>query len=197
MLTRREFAKRTALATFSLASLTAISGCNLPQEILEYAAVGKGAFDNVVALLEARGVLPVGGNHFTQNVDAAFDAVAAAVNAISNGQGGTLAKVAAALAAVTAAIQTFLSETNIPDAALIETVLALVQIILETIAGFASQLPNPPPLPGSVRLGRSGRSIVIVAKKRSLRQFKRDFNAMARSHAAPQVAVHESLWDKL
>jgi hypothetical protein len=194
-LTRREVAKLGLLAAVAPAAF--LTGCNLETDILDYAKVGKLAFDNVVALLESRGVIPAGGNNFTRDVDAAFDAVANAVTAFQSGNGtGTLAKISAALAAVTAAIQTFLAATNIPDSQLLSTILALVQIILETIEGFIDQLPNPPAAVRFTVHSRAG-DILIAPKKRSLRQFKRDWNAMAKSHATPQVELPLSFWEKI
>lgn len=201
-LTRREFTKIGTLTTLVVTAdfSLALTGCNLPDEIKEYAAVGKLAFDNVVGLLEARGVLPAGGNNFTREVDAAFDAIAAAVSSYQAGNGaGTLGEIASALAAATAAIQTFLGETGIGDNALLETVLALLQIILDTLAGFLTKLPAPSTLPPPQRtLAHHGHlPLAVQAHRRSLREFKRDWNAAAKSHAVPQVYVRESFWERL
>lgn len=195
-LTRREAIKTGAILTFSCASLTAMAGCNLETDILNYSHVGKAAFDSVVALLEARGVLPAGGNSFTRAVDAAFDAVAAAVAAYQTGNGtGTLAEIAAALDAVTGAISTFLSETNIADPPLLSLVLALLQVILETIAGFLTKLPAPPAPPITQFHTRRGDQLTVQPKLRTVRQFKRDWNAAAAGHAELQLKL--TFWEHL
>ena len=197
-LTRREFTKSTAAlaAGAAVSSALELTGCNLETDILNYSKVGKAAFDSVVAMLEARGVLPAGGNQFTRAVDAAFDAVAAAVAAYQAGNGtGTLAEISAALAAVTAAISTFLGELNIPEASLLSLVLALVQIILETIAGFVSKLPAPPAPPITQFHTRRGDQLTVEPRVRTVRQFKRDWNAAAAGHAELQLKL--TFWEHL
>ena len=193
-LTRREAIKTGAILTFSCASLTAMSGCNLETDILNYSKVGKAAFDSVVAMLEQRGVLPAGGTQFTRAVDAAFDAVSAAVAAYENKDaGGTLAAISAALDAVTAAISQFLAETNIAEPPLLSLVLALLQVILGTIAGFLTKLPPVPA--GLNHQPGPGRQLSITPKLRTVRQFKRDWNAAAAGHAELQLKL--TFWEHL
>ena len=195
-LTRREFTKSTAAlaAGAAVSSALELTGCNLETDILNYSKVGKAAFDSVVAMLEQRGVLPAGGTQFTRAVDAAFDAVAAAVAAYQAGNGtGTLAEISAALAAVTAAISQFLSETNIAEPPLLSLVLALLQVILGTIAGFLTKLPPVPA--GLNHQPGPGRQLSITPKLRTVRQFKRDWNAAAAGHAELQLKL--TFWEHL
>jgi len=198
-LSRRDF-NRLALASAALGPAMLATGCNLETDILNYSKVGKQAFDNVVAILEADGVLPAGGNQFSKAVDAAFDAVTAAVNAFqAQNPTGTLADISAALVAVTTAINAFLSELNIPVPSTVTLVIALVSVILSTIAGFLTQLP---PSPGAaataIHVRKIGaRTFEITPKMRSVRKFKRDWNAAAKAGGHPEAELKLSFWESV
>jgi hypothetical protein len=205
-LSRRDF-NRLALASAALGPAMLATGCNLETDILNYSKVGKAAFDNLVAILEADGVLPAGGDQFTKAVDSAFDAVTAAVNAFQAANPtGTLADISTALVAVTTAINTFLGELNIPVPSTVTLVIALASVILSTIAGFLTKLPPSPAATAIVAKLASGASIAsrshmqmipIAPKARSVRKFKRDWNAAAKTGGHPEAELRLSFWESV
>jgi hypothetical protein len=194
-LTRRELFKVSGSSVglyFMASSFTLLSGgCTFGSvfsQIQAWVPVGLNAFNGVLTILEGAGVInPIAGSAVAlliQTIQAAFAQLAADVQAyqsITPPPAGALAKIEATLGIIVTHFQAFLSSINISDNKIVTLVVGLVQIILSTIAGFQSQLPTAAAA-ASRTLQVSGQTIAIVPVKRSVKQFKKDFNAACGSH---------------
>jgi hypothetical protein len=88
-------------------------------------------------------------------------------------------KIATALTAAEDSVQQFWNALKIPDAKLAALIEGLLGVIISTLSGFAAALPAPAAPPA--RAQRAKR-IATPAQRRSVKQFKQDFNGvLARS----------------
>ena len=196
---RREALKFVGLMGL-LGSIPSLAGCSWKSvytAIREYVPVGLQAFVGILGVLSGGGIISLGAN-------AAIDAVIALVNkafgdvttAVAQLQAtppvGTVATISAVLNTLSANIAKFMSDINVPDGQLAALVSGLANVILSTLAGFQTQLPNQPvattvSAPHSFRI--AGQTVTVFAKKRSLSQFKHEYNALAMQYGHAEIAL--------
>lgn len=187
-----------ALTVTALASVVSITtACptwlmNLYADIMKYVPVGLAAFNAILNILTGAGVIPPGAGTAVEAianlVKVAFADLQAAItqyqNAPAADKATLLGEISVALATVEANLQAFWSNLNIPDVNLANIIEGLLGVILGTLAAFAAQLPAPPAAPDTnskLGVARSRRAnlqklIRVTAKKRTVKQFKADFN---------------------
>lgn len=195
-ITRRSFATLIGKggAMFGIGSIvsttSAFLACpawvsNLYSDILKYAPVALNAFNAVLQILAGNGISTAGIlTVIIVSAKAAFADIQVAVQqyqAASAGQKtGLLGAISEAIAVAEATLQKFWSDLVIPDAKLALLIQGLLGIITSTLMGFATQLPAPV-TPAAQQMQRMKASFPKLLKappqKRSLAQFKRDFNA--------------------
>lgn len=157
---------------------------NVFDSIIKYVGVGLQAFTAVVSLLSGSGVInPVEGSAILviiNLVKAGFADLQTAVTNYENAPAADkqtlLGKISTALAVLEGTIQQFWNDVQLPNASLAAVVEGLLGIILSTLSAFASQLPAP--AVGTVPKKALAKLIVVPAKKRTPKQFKKDFNAV-------------------
>jgi hypothetical protein len=178
-ISRREFNKLVPAGLLGLSLTGSLIGCG-SDPLGAYLTTGKAAFDSLAALLVSKGILQEG-SPLIQDVDAAFSAAEDANTAYNNNKSAGSSQLAAALAAINQALQAFLAQADIPTSSgLVTIVLDAIEIILSTIAGYLNSLPNPAPVP-SILTAKSGHAVTVIPKKRSLSQFKTDWNRVVAS----------------
>lgn len=191
-LARRGFIKLVGFGTVALTTV-GLESCNIGgiwSQIQVWVPVGIAAFEQVLALvapLAAPGI-----DAIAELVKAGFAALASAVNQYINAPAAdkiTLkAKVLLIFSQLSGDIQSFLNAVKVEGTnPIVKVILGLVGIILSTISGFISQI-GPTPAPASLRLG--GASVQVVPVKRSLKQFKSDFNAALVDAGHPELQIH-------
>ena len=183
---RRTFGKVLSVGGLSLSmgSFLGMTGCNVYDNIAKYVAVGLQSFQSVIDLLTGAGVINTGTGSTIDTlialVKAAFADISAAVAAYESApadQKQTFAqKVALAITIAEAQIQQFWNDLNIPDPKLASLIQGLLGIILSTLSGFLTQLPAPPPSSIAVRAKALPKQIPFTVKRRTVREFKSDFN---------------------
>jgi hypothetical protein len=191
MLTRREFSQRAGffvlLASLGSGVISQI-GCDFGSvfsKIKDWIKLGIGSFQSIVDLLAASGVIPMGAGTVIDMaitlVKAAFTDLTNAVTQYENApadQKSTFAgKLSTMLAVLESTIGTFWADLKIPDTNLSKLIEGLVNIVISTIAGFSTQLPAPAPA-AAAKLSAARAVHAVAPVKRSISQFKRDFNAL-------------------
>lgn len=198
--TRRAFVKYAGMfaGLLSLSGTTVLlTACgNIYATILAYTTAGITAFQSIVDLLAGAGVIPVGTGAaldlIVVAVKAAFadiQAAVAAYDAAPASQKLTLGgRVSVAIQVAEAQIQTFWNDLKIPDAKLASLVQGLLGIILSTLAAFLPQLPKPAGQNAKVLMAASLSNRVSYApQKRTVGQFKHDFNEVMVANGKPKV----------
>lgn len=200
-MTRRDFGKRTGagLLTLAVGSTFTLSGCNVFTDIENWIPVGRSAFQGIVTLLTGAGLLSPPIAMLVPLILAGFDDILADVKAYRATQpppAGLLAKIEEVFNLLVGNFQSLLSQVAAnPIAAL---VIGLAQIILSTIAGFLGQLPAATSSLQRSRTFRVGsHTVAITPQQRSIRQFKRDYNAAAAAGGHPEIELHVSLLERL
>ena len=195
--TRRSFGKLVSGGALALAmgeTLMGLSCSSVYADILKYVPVGLSAFASVLSILSGGGVTiaPVvativalvnAGFADLQAVVTAYDAAPAANKAT------LLGKISTALASVEANLQGFWSNLTIPDTKLESIVQGLLGIITTTLLGFGTQLPAPSPTPALMARGSLRRTIAGTPTKRSVKQFRNDFNAILKQNGMSEHAI--------
>lgn len=192
-LTRRQFTVRASslLASIGLLPLLTSTGCflsSLYADILKYVPVGLAAFSSVVSILASDGII---GNPIAAAIAAivalvnkGFADLQTAVNAYeaapSSQKTTELMSVSTALSTAEAYIQQFWANLTIPDPQEASLIQGLLGIIVSTLLGFATQLPavSAATSPALAMRASLARTIVVTPKKRSVAQFRHDFNAL-------------------
>jgi len=163
-------------------------------QITKYVAVGLQAFSAVVGIATSAGVInPVEGDVIfgvINLVKAGFADLQTAVsnyNAAPADQKQTLlGKVATAVAVLEGSIQEFWNDLHIPNPTLSAVIEGLLGVILSTLAGWGSLLPS---VVGYQKKALP-KAIVVTPKKRSPKEFKKDFNAIIVQGAYGQYLVN-------
>lgn len=195
---RRDFASYIAKGGAALAvagNMIWLTGCGLFDTIMAYVGVGVQAFQSVVDLLVSAGVIPViegtAIDTIIALVKSGFADLQAAVTAYNNApadQKDTLKhKIALVLGIIEADIQRFWNDLKIPDAKLASLVEGLLGIIISTLGGFAALLPAAMASKTIEAAKKLPRQIAAPAQKRSVAQFKKDFNAKLAEYGRPPV----------
>jgi hypothetical protein len=178
-----------------LSTMTIDAACSFGTvfaDILKYVGVGLTSFQSVVDLLAGAGIIPIGTGAAIDTIialiKAGFADLQTEVTAYNNAPAAdktTLeGKISVILANLQTSLQNFWSQLTIPDANLASTVEGLIGVILSTLAGFATQLPAAP---ATLTAKLAGKTISYTAKKRTVHQFKNDFNAVLVAHGYKTV----------
>jgi phage-related protein len=178
---------------FIAATIASLEGCNAGSvwtQIQTWVPVGISAFEQIlilVAPLAAPGI-----DVIAEAVKAGFSVLAGAISQYINAPAADkvtlLQKVQLAFQDVSQNLQAFLTAINVAGTnPIVKVVLGLVSIILSTIASFMSQIG---PTPAPVALRAAGTQVDVVPVKRSLKQFKADFNAALVAAGHPELRVN-------
>jgi len=185
---RRNFVVRSFTgvgALFLAASTTAcwFSG-NVFTQIMAYVGVGLTAFQAVVSLVPGFGPQV---EIIVQLVKAGFADLQLAVqdynNAPAANKATLLGKISTVLADLQSEIDGFWANLNLPTGTLSTLVKGLLGIILSTLAGFATLLPQPV----GAKTQFNAKTIGVTPQKRSKKEFENDFNAAMVAGGQPAV----------
>ena len=194
---RRTFMGTSLVAVGSGTML--LEGCTFGgviAEIKAYIPIGIAAFNGVVTLLTGLGIIPPGTSTLLALLIAAvkggFADIIAAIDAYNNAPAADkttlLQKISLILSEISANIGKFFADLNISNSSVLTLVTGLVQLILSTLAGFASQLPAPPtPVALSARV--AGHPIVITPKILSRSEFKAQWNKTVTTAGHPELVL--------
>lgn len=205
---RRDFVKRTGTG-FTLAILTSgvsmtLTGCNVYDDIYNWIGVAVASLNSIVIVLNANGITPATG--IVNAILGALNAVRSAIDeyrSITPPPVGVVAKIETALKDAVAQFGTFLRSLSIPGFGLFSMIAALVDVILSTIAGFQGKLPV---VAGQKSLTMQIAQLTgkaVIPKHRTIRVYKKDFNAVLDTGSqldviVPRSAYHQiSFWEKL
>lgn len=210
---RRTFLTRATLTTVGMrfAYLAAVSGTalvnagcgNVFSDIRSWIPVAQAAVTSIVSVLTSNGVLisPL----IQSLVNNVFGALTSLDNAIVEYQStipapvGALAKVETFIGDVLTNFKTFLASLNI-NGGLLGIITGLATVVLTTIEAFINDLPATlmPKLRAMVTIGDTAHiastTIVIVPKHRTIRVFKRDYNAVLDTAPSVDVLVKNSAY---
>lgn len=198
---RRSFTQ--LLAVLGLGSTVSVTtGCpawltSIYNDIKEYAPAILGAIAAVLSILTGSGVLslPLGAiissilNLISKSVGDLQLAVNTYQQAAAAQKPGLLGAITAALSDAEANIQQFWNDLTIPDPALATTIENLLGVVVSTLQGYINSLPPTTPTPAMVRRSALARTIQVPAKRRSVTEFKRDFNAVLKPTAYGKHAL--------
>lgn len=175
------------VAAVVIGSNLVLTGCaNVYAQISAYTTVGLQAFQSVVDLLAGSGVISPGEGTLIDTaialVKAAFADIQVAVtnynNAPADQKSTMLGKISTALADAEASIQTFWSDLKIPDSKMALLVQGLLGVIVATISGFMTQLPQPTPTPVQTKARTLPHRLNVSAKRVTPKEFKKEFNQL-------------------
>jgi hypothetical protein len=182
---RRSFAKSLSTGFFLLlafGSTVFLGGCNAVSDLENWIPVGLTALAAIVKLLGP--LVPPQVAAAIAIVQAAFSAVLTAIKNYKAGT-GVLSDIANAIAAVESAFQSFFASLNVPQS-LLDIIEGLGEIIISTIQGFANEI-GPAPVATAVAVSIGGnKTFSVKPAKRSLKQFKHDWNAQCVKFGHPE-----------
>lgn len=182
-LTRRQFSKGTVIV-LGMGSMVGLAGCDFGSavdDIENWIPVGEDAVNGIIAILGTNGVPILPAVLAAEDiVNAALVALKQAVKeykATTPAPVGALAKIQAEFKAVTDSFGAFVQAINLPIGGVYNAIIGIVQIVLETIAGFQQKFPVAPSMSmGAVRMS-NGMTINYTPKLRTRRAFKKDYNS--------------------
>ena len=204
-LSRRGMLKVSAssvLLYFVASASSLLIGCSFSSvfsAIQSWIPIGLNAFNSVLLILEGAGLInPVEGSAiaaFIAVIKAGFAQLSAdveAYQAITPPPAGALAKIEAVMGVIVSNFQAFLTSIKVSDSTIINLVVGLVQIILSTIAGFQAALPSAASgkVSAMAPVQFGGTVIAVVPKRRSRKQFAKDFNAVCVQFNHPEAEIH-------
>jgi hypothetical protein len=200
MMTRREFGKRAGfsfgtlwLALASGTSAFFMSGCGVFQDIIDWEPVGLFSFNAVVTLLQGAGLVNPVMNPLIVAVRAAMaDLLKDAQNYVSTTPppSGVLQKLEIALTDIISNIKDILSQIAVSNP-ILSLVTSLVMILVSALESFLNQVQTKmgnrkmarPPL----TLKISNQTITVVPKKRTLSQYKTEWNSSVDAAGHPEL----------
>lgn len=159
-----------------------LTGCTTSfSTILSWVQTGLDSFQSVVDLLVGQGVIMVAIGSaidlIIKGVKAAISDIGSAVDAYNAAPAASKAtlegRITTAIIAAQDEISQFWNDLNIPDAKVASTVAGLLGLIVSTLAGFMTQLP---PAPAGLQRRTFQKTLAAVPQKRSIGQFKAQFN---------------------
>lgn len=168
----------------------AAAGCSFESifaTISAFVPVGLSALAGIIALIPGLSVA----SPILLAVKAAFADLSAIVteyqNAPSADKATLLGKITTALSAVIDNFQTFVSSLSIPSgvATLVE---GFASLILSTLEGFANAL-TPTATAPAIQARLSTRTIQVSPARRSVKDFKKQWNALASANGHPEVEL--------
>jgi hypothetical protein len=201
-LTRREFHGHLAkgAAVVALAGTTLeLEGCNVFTEIEAWIPLGIDAVNGILSVLAANGVLlPPQVTAIVNLIMAGLTALKGAIaeyEATTPPPQGALQKIETIFQDIVDNFSSFLAALGLPGGSLFIMIAALVQAILETIAGFVNKLPTgTATVAASLRVG--SRTVPVLPKFRSQRQFKRHWNSLCTAGAGLGVKCPAQVYFK-
>jgi len=187
---RRAFLQWASLSGLALAipNFLGCSWSSIYAQIKAYVPVGVNAFIAVLGVLGANNISTTALTGGVNAVKGAFAVITAAIDAYNSAPADQkttlLSKISLAISDATQNLNQFWSNLSIPDAKLATLIEGLLGVITSTLGAFAAQLPAAPT--PTVALARAIRS---VPKKRSVKQFKADFNKLLADAGQSQFAL--------
>lgn len=192
---RREFVGSltggAALLVMSGGAMLTLEGCNVWTDIKTWVPIGISAFESIVSLvtpLAAPGI-----DAIAQLVEAGFASLAGAVDDYINApasQKTTFAeKVKLILTDIGNNIQGFLSAIGESNNPIVKVVAELISVILNTIAGFASDIPGLGATAFRPTFHVGARTIQVTAVKETRKSFIKTFNAACLANGHPELVV--------
>lgn len=176
-------------AAVAIGSALMVEGCNTIQDIENWIPTGESAVNAILSILTANGVpISVPITAAVALVETALNDLLAAAKEYQSATPppvGALAKIQAALAAVSDQFQNFVSQLSGIAGTVLQTVIALVKVIISTIGGFVSQLPSSPTL--MARLNAHP-TVAAPPVQRSNDQFKHTWNDQLQAASRTGVA---------
>jgi hypothetical protein len=184
---RREFGKLAGTGALVLASGASVTmtGCNPITDLENWIPVALAALSGIVKILGVS-------NPIIALIQAAFAALLAALQNYKAGT-GPISDVANAVSDVETSFQNFFASLNIP-AALLNTIEALGTVILSTLQGFANLVLGT--TTASMVYKLAGRTVAFTPQKRTIRRFKKDYNAAAVAGGHPEIEMKLGFWEK-
>jgi hypothetical protein len=183
MMNRRQFAtslsKWMMVALFGITSIVA-GGCNAVSDLEAWIPVALTAVSQIVKLLGP--IVPAPVSAAIAIIQAAFAALLTAIQNYKAGS-GVLADISNGIAAIESAFNSFFATLNVPSV-LINTIEGLAAIIISTIQAFAGEIG---PAPATFAI--NGRAVPVTPIKRSVNQFKSDWNAECVKQSVPQAEI--------
>lgn len=176
-------------AAIAIGSALTLQGCNAIADIEAWIPTGENAVNAILSILTANGV-PIS-PAITAAVALVEDALNALMAAAKEYQAttpppvGALAKLQAALSAVSDQFQNFVSQLSGIAGTVLAVVISLVKVIISTIGGFVSQLPASPSLMAHLN---SRPMIAAPPVLRSTDDFKHTWNDQLQSASKTGVA---------
>lgn len=191
---RRKFLSLSG-AFLMLGSVASTVSCitkGIYQQILQYVGLGLQAFQSILDILAGAGVvnpLTAGGiDALIALVKAAFADLQTAVNqydsAPADQKNSFVQKISTALAILQNRLGEFWTNLKIPDQKLALTIQGLIGVIISTIMGFATQLPQPATAPKAPPAG-----IKATPKRLTPSQFKEEFNSILDANGLSQHRI--------
>ena len=198
-MTRRGFVVRTSSGIAAIAASGALTGCsagNVFTDIENWIPVGVSAIQGIVSLLNGSGLITPPMQVLVTAILTGFDDLLADVKtyeALNPPPTGALAKIEEVFSLIVGNIQMLLAQVG-GNSPVIATVIGLAQVILSTIAGFLGDLPVTTKslrLSGTFQVG--SQNVTYKTEHRTIRKFKRDYNAVANAGGHPEIDLHLSL----
>jgi hypothetical protein len=197
------FTKHAGTGLLVLASGVSLTleGCNLAQNIENWAPVGQSAFDGIISLLQGVGLVSPAISLLIPVIDTAFTdliADAKAYGSVNPPPAGTLAKLEEVFNLIVGNLQSLFAQLQVTNP-IINVVLSLGKIIFETIAGFIKQLPAAvqsrmqAKLNGQFKVGVL--TVPFTPVHRTVRQFKKAFNSAAKAAGHPEIELKLGLFE--
>ncbi len=199
MQTRRDFVKIVGSGALVLGIgevSMGLSCASVFTDIERYVPIGLSAFQAVVSIVDPALVVPVA--LVVTEVKAAFADLVAAVTMYNDAPAANkatlLGKISTAINVVETEIQIFWNDLKLPDSALANEISSLLGVILSTLTAFLPQLPAPTTPVAMVqkrpsKVDQLQKTIVFTPKKRSVKQFKHDFNTVLESNQHVQYSI--------
>jgi hypothetical protein len=208
-ITRRQFhghLVRGGLALAVAGTSLSLEGCPISisgvlTAIENWVPIGLDAIDTILTLLG-----PIGTPYLAiiALVKAGFAQLVLdikAYQAITPPPVGALAKIEATLNVIVTNFQSFLSSINVPDSALLTTILGFAEVILSTIAGFVQQI-GATSAKLSVTVARqitiSGHPVTVTPNTTTLTRgsFKKAWNHVAIDNGHPEAQIKLTFWER-
>lgn len=196
MTNRRSFLKLCSSGTLAIGlgiTSMALSCASIFADILKYVPVALQAFTAILDILSGGGIAIGADAAITMAINlvkAGFADLQVFVQQYDSAPAAdksTLAgKIATGINLVIGDIQAFWVSLKLPDSDLAAIVQGLLAIILSTLEGFLPSLPAP--VSAAALTVHIGKAIAYTPQKRSVKQFRKDFNAqLAKSGYKPKL----------
>jgi hypothetical protein len=172
------------------ASAIVMVGCNVFADIKTWQPVGLAAFNSIITLLETVGIINPGANLLITDVRTAFaDLLVDITNyqSITPPPVGALAKIQDTLSLIVGNVETLLAQLAVGMGTVVTLITGLANIFLSTIAAFQGQLPAPPLAARQFQIAKQ--TVTYTAKKRSVGQFRHDWNSAAVAGGHPELQL--------